>query len=273
MSETLTENQSPVPTTAVRPIALIYGEPLSEIPADLYIPPDSLRVFLETFEGPLDLLLYLIKKQSINIENIPVAKITEQYMHYIDLMKDIQLDMVGNYLVMAAVLIEIKSRILLPPTTNEDGEEESDPHAALVKRLQEYERYKKASEDLDNLPRCERDLHTVVVAFPQRNARQQQPEVAIEDLLRVFSKVLVRSNMFRNHHVQHETLSVRERMTIVLDKINSENFTDFRTLFTVEEGRQGVITVLLVILELLRNSLIEMVQNTVNGPIYVRAVA
>lgn len=273
MSANLTDNHSSVSHTAPRPLALIHGEPLSEIPADLYIPPDSLRVFLETFEGPLDLLLYLIKKQSISIENIPVARITEQYMHYINLMEDIQLDIAGDYLVMAAMLTEIKSLVLLPRPASQDPDDEADPRAELVRRLQQYERYKKAAAELDKLPRCERELHPVAVAFPERKARQQQPVVMIENLLQVFAGVLARSDILRSHHIQREVLSVRERMTIVLDKINNDNFIDFVTLFTVTEGRQGVIVAFLAILELLKDSLIEMVQNEVNGPIYIKAAA
>lgn len=254
------------------PFAVVQGEPLSEIPHDLYIPPDALKVFLEAFEGPLDFLLYLIKRQNLDIVNIPVARITEQYMRYIDLMDDLQLDLAGEYLLMAAMLAEIKSRMLLPRPGEED-EDEDDPRAELVRRLQEYERYKQAAEELDNLPRYEREIFGTIVEFPDRKSSQQEPEVAMQTLLKAFAEVLARADMYTHHRIQREALSVRERMIMILDKVNAEDFTDFKELFAIEEGRGGVIVALLAILELLKDALIEMVQNENNGPIYVKAAS
>lgn len=254
------------------PFAMVHGEPLSEVPTDLYIPPEALKVFLEAFEGPLDFLLYLIKRQNLDIVNIPIAQITEQYMRYIDLMEDLQLDLAGEYLLMAATLAEIKSRMLLPRPI-EESDDEDDPRAELVRRLQEYERYKQAAEDIGSLPRYERDIFGTVVEFPDRKSTQQQPDVSMDVLLRVFAEVLARADMYTHHRIQRETLSVRERMTIVLDKINADDFINFKELFAVEEGKSGVIVALLAILELLKESLIELVQNDVNGPIYVKAAS
>ena len=254
------------------PFAVVHGEPLSQIPQDLYIPPDALKVFLEAFEGPLDLLLYLIKRQNLDILNIPVAQITEQYMRYIELMDDLQLELAGEYLLMAAMLAEIKSRMLLPRPI-EEGENEDDLRSELVRRLQEYERYKQAAEDIDNLPRYEREIFGTIAEFPDRKSSQQQPEVTMQTLLKVFADVLVRADMYTRHRIQREALSLRERMTMILDKVNAEDFTDFKELFAIEEGRGGVIVALLAILELLKDSLIEMVQNETNGHIYVKAAS
>ncbi len=251
------------------PFALVQGTPVTELPKDLYIPPDALEVFLEAFEGPLDLLLYLIKKQNLNILDIPLAKITQQYMSYIELMDVLQLELAGEYLLMAAMLAEIKSRMLLPRQT--EDEEEEDPRAELIRRLQEYERYKQAAENLNELPRYERDIFATVTEFPGRKIDQKPPEVSMEAILRVFADVVKRADMFSHHMIKREALSVRERMGIVLEKVNSENFTDFEELFSVEEGRGGVIVSLLAILQLVKDSLIQLVQNETNGPIYVKA--
>ena len=253
------------------PFAIVQGEPMSEMPSDLYIPPDALEIFLEAFEGPLDLLLYLIKRQNLDILDIPIAEITAQYMQYIDLMEVLQLELAGEYLVMAAMLAEIKSRMLLPRPVNED--EEEDPRAELIRRLQEYERYKQAADDLDSLPRYERDIFGTIVEFPDRSINHEPPQVSLDNLLKVFAEVLSRAEMFSHHHITREPLSVRERMSIVLDRISTEDFIEFTTLFSVEEGRAGVVVTLLAILELLKGSLIEMVQNEINGPIYVKAAA
>ena len=253
------------------PFAIVQGAPITELPRDLYIPPQALEVFLEAFEGPLDLLLYLIKKQNLDILDIPIARITEQYVKYIDLMEEMQLELAGEYLVMAAVLAEIKSRMLLPRPDEEA--EEDDPRAELVRRLQEYERYKQAAEDLDAIPRYGRDVLATLVDFPDRKKHVEPPEVSLDTLLQVFAEVLQRAEMYSHHMIQREPLSVRERMTLVLEKVNADDFTSFNELFTVEEGRGGVIVALLAILELLRESLIEMVQNEINGPIYVKAAA
>ncbi|MBI2993791.1 MAG: segregation/condensation protein A [Gammaproteobacteria bacterium] len=251
------------------PFAIVQGAPLTEVPRDLYIPPDALEVFLEAFEGPLDLLLYLIRRQNLDILDIPIAQVTAQYMRYIELMEDLHLELAGEYLLMAAVLAEIKSRMLLP--TPETDEEEQDPRAELVRRLQEYERYKQAAEDMDSLPRMERDLFAALVEFPDRRVRQKPPQVSLDAVLRVFAEALERADFFSHHQVQREPLSVRERMSMVLERVRADEFIEFRTLFNVEEGRSGVVVALLAILELLKESLIEMVQNEINGPIYVRA--
>ena len=253
------------------PFALVQGAPVTELPKDLYIPPDALEVFLEAFEGPLDLLLYLIKRQNLDILDIPLTKITEQYMSYIEMMDVLQLELAGEYLLMAAMLAEIKSRMLLPRHT--EDEEEEDPRAELIRRLQEYERYKQAAENLNQLPRVERDIFATVTEFPGRKINQNPPEVSMEAILKVFAEVVKRADMFSHHMIKKEALSVRERMAIVLDKVGTENFTDFEELFTVEEGRGGVIVSLLAILQLVKDSLIQLVQNETNGPIYVKAAS
>ena len=253
------------------PFAIVQGSPITEVPKDLYIPPDALEVFLEAFEGPLDLLLYLIKRQNLDILDIPIALVTAQYMHYIDLMEELQLELAGEYLVMAAMLAEIKSRMLLPRPQSEEDEE--DPRAELIRRLQEYERYKQAAEDMDGLPRYERDIFGTIVEFPYRSSNQEPPEVPLDVILKAFADVLTRAEMFSQHHIQRETLSVRERMSMVLERVRGDEFSEFKDLFTVAEGRGGVIVAFLAILELLKESLIEMVQNETNGPIYVKAAA
>ena len=265
------EVETPVSDQKEMPFAIVQGAPITELPKDLYIPPDALEVFLEAFEGPLDLLLYLIKKQNIDILDIPLAKITQQYMSYIELMEYLQLELAGEYLLMAAMLAEIKSRMLLP--RHEEDEDEEDPRAELIRRLQEYERYKQAAEKLDELPRIERDVFAAVAEFPGRKTTQKPPEVSMDSILKVFAEVLRRADMFSHHHIQKEALSVRERMSIVLDKVNPETFTDFAELFEVEEGRAGVIVSLLAILQLVKDSLIQLVQNETNGPIYVKAAS
>ncbi len=253
------------------PFALVQGAPVTELPKDLYIPPYALEVFMEAFEGPLDLLLYLIKRQNLDILDIPLTKITEQYMSYIEMMDVLQLELAGEYLLMAAMLAEIKSRMLLPRQT--EDEEEEDPRAELIRRLQEYERYKQAAENLNQLPRAERDTFATVTEFPGRKIDQKPPEVSMEAILKVFAEVVKRADMFSHHMIKREALSVRERMAIVLDKVGTENFTDFEELFTVEEGRGGVIVSLLAILQLVKDSLIQLVQNETNGPIYVKAAS
>lgn len=254
------------------PFAIVQGAPITEFPHDLFIPPDALEVFLEAFEGPLDLLLYLIKRQNLDILDIPIFEITRQYMSYIELMEELQLELAGEYLLMAAMLAEIKSRLLLPRPSSE-AEEEEDPRAELIRRLQEYERYKEAAENLNELPRLERDLFGVVVDFPDRKHRQEPPQVSLDAILQAFADVLVRAEMYSHHLVHREVLSVRERMTLVLDRLRGNDFIDFKDLFTLEEGKAGAIVALLAILELLKESLIDMVQNEINGPIYVKAAA
>ncbi len=251
------------------PFALVQGEPLTVIPQDLYIPPDALLVFLEAFEGPLDLLLYLIKRQNIDILNIPIAAVTRQYMEYIHLMEHLELELAAEYLVMASMLAEIKSRMLLPRPVAEDDEE--DPRAELVRRLQEYEQFKKAAEDIDALDRLEREIFLTSVEVPKFEIDIPEPEVSIQDLLAAFRDVVNRAEQFVSHHVDREPLSVRERMVKVLDRISADDFTSFVDFFDVSEGRMGVVVSFLAILELLKESLIELVQREPYAPIYVKA--
>jgi len=261
--------QETIPAEQQLPIAIIQGKVLTEAPRDLYIPPDALEVILEAFEGPLDLLLYLIKRQNLDILDIPIADITTQYMQYVELMKGLRLELAAEYLVIAAMLAEIKSRMLLPRPVEDDDEE--DPRAELIRRLQEYERFKMAAEDIDRLPRLERDIIVAEIKPPERKVTKLQPRVELREILLSFQEVMSRVEMFSHHQIQFEPLSVRERMTNVLDRVNRDKFTGFIDLFTPEEGRRGVVVTLLAILELLKESLIEMVQNEAYGPIYVKA--
>ncbi|MEJ2061004.1 MAG: ScpA family protein [Gammaproteobacteria bacterium] len=250
------------------PFAIVYGEPLTTPPQDLYIPPDALEVFLEAFEGPLDLLLYLIKRQNLNVLDIPIAAITRQYMQYIEMMREMRLELAAEYLVMAAMLAEIKSRMLLPRPV--EAEDEEDPRAELVRRLQEYERFKQAAEDLDEIPRMGRDVFPLEVEPPELEKTRPEPEVKLKDLLLAFSQVLVRADRTAHHQIQRESLSVRERMTQVLSRLNTDGFTDFQHLFDPEEGRGGVVVTFLAILELLKGHLIDCVQSEPYAPIYVK---
>lgn len=252
-------------------LALVQGETVSELPKDLYIPPHALEVFLETFEGPLDLLLYLIRRENLDILEIKVAEITKQYMSYIELMHAMQLELAGEYLVMAAMLAEIKSRMLLPKPVDAH-EDEDDPRAELIRRLQEYEQFKTAAEDVDGLPRLERDLYLAHAGRPKLVSEHADPEVDLKEVLTALARVLQRSEMYEHHAVHLEPLSVRERMTGVLAKVNEHaDFIPFSSLFSAEEGRLGVVVSFLAIMELLREALIDFVQNEAFGPIYVRA--
>lgn len=252
------------------PFALVQGVPFTRLPKDLYIPPDALEVFLsEAFEGPLDLLLYLIKRQNLDILDIPIAEITRQYMEYVELMKEIRLELAAEYLVMAAMLAEIKSRMLLPRPVEE--EDEDDPRAELVRRLQEYERFRQAAEDLNELPRVERDVQPIELPVPDRKVVKLPPRVEMRELVFALRDVLVRAENYAHHHIQMEPLSVRERMSNVLQQVRGDSFTEFSHLFTIEEGRAGVVVTLLAVLELLKQSLIELVQTEVFGRIHVKA--
>ncbi|MEL7312282.1 MAG: segregation/condensation protein A [Pseudomonadota bacterium] len=253
------------------PFALVEGEPVTELPQDLYIPPHALKVFLEAFEGPLDLLLYLIRRQNLDILDIPIADITEQYVQYIEVMQELQLELAGEYLLMAAMLAEIKSRMLLPRPVNEDSDEE-DPRAELVRRLQEYERFKKAAEDLDTLPREERDTTVVHASLPKRRVVTRLPDVTMRELLVAFKEVMARAEMFSNLHLQREPLSVRQRMSEILSRAGGESFAEFGSLFDPEEGRMGATVTFIAILELLKEQLLEVVQSANFAPIHVRAV-
>jgi segregation and condensation protein A len=257
------------PQQGEMPFAIVQGKAVTALPQDLYIPPDALEVFLEAFEGPLDLLLYLIKRQNLDVLDIPIAAITHQYMEYVEMMKELQLELAAEYLVMAAMLAEIKSRMLLPRPVEEENEE--DPRAELVRRLQEYERIKQAAEDLDTLPRLHRDVFPVSVKPPELKLVKPLPEVELKDLMMAFKDVLVRADMYTHHHVQMEPLSVRERMTIVLSKVQADSqFVSFSDLFTYEEGRKGVVVTFLAILELIKESLIELVQTAPYEPIHIK---
>lgn len=258
------------PAQGEMPFAVVDGEPVTQLPQDLYIPPYALQVFLEAFEGPLDLLLYLIRRQNIDVLDIPIAEITRQYVEYIETMTELQLELAGEYLLMAAMLAEIKSRMLLPrPETVE--EEEDDPRAELVRRLQEYERFKKAAEDLSDLPRLERDVLVASVDAPERKVvTTKMPDVTLKELLLSFHDVLKRAEMFSNLHLQREPLSVRQRMSEILSRIEANNFTTFSDLFDAEEGRMGVAVTFIAILELLRESTIEVVQAEAYAPLHIR---
>lgn len=261
-----------VPAQSEMPFAIVDGEPVTELPQDLYIPPYALQVFLEAFEGPLDLLLYLIRRQNLDIRDIPIAEITRQYVEYIELMKEMQLELAGEYLLMAAMLAEIKSRMLLPRAEAED-EEEEDPRAELVRRLQEYERFKKAAEDLSELPRLERDVNVAVADAPERKITTKLPDITLKELLLAFHDVLKRAEMFSSLHVQREPLSVRQRMSEILVRIKAGKFAGFVDLFDPEEGRMGVAVTFIAILELLRESVIEVVQAESFAPLHVRAAS
>jgi segregation and condensation protein A len=260
------------PSQSEMPFAVVDGEPVTTLPQDLYIPPYALQVFLEAFEGPLDLLLYLIRRQNIDILDIPIAEISKQYVQYIELMKEMQLELAGEYLLMAAMLAEIKSRMLLPRPQSEE-EEEDDPRAELVRRLQEYERFKKAAQDIDSLPRLERDVHVAQVEAPERKVVTQLPDVTLKELLLAFHDVLKRAEMYSNLHLQREPLSVRQRMSEVLSRIKAGSFTLFVDLFDPEEGRMGVAVTFLACLELLKESVIEVVQSDEYAPLHVRAAS
>jgi segregation and condensation protein A len=259
------------PTSIVpSPIAMMHGQAITVLPKDLYIPPDAMEVFLEAFEGPLDLLLYLIKKQNIDILNIPIAEITRQYMEYVELMKHISLELAAEYLVMAAILAEIKSRMLLPRPENVEGIEE-DPRAELIRRLQEYERFKKAAEEMDRLPRQGREIFSAHLSTDNRVFEKPQPNVSLQELMLALADVLRRVDLNTSHHIQLEPLSVRERMTLILSALQQKEFVTFASLFTLTEGRLGVVVTFLAMLELLKDNLIEFVQTMAFGPIHLKA--
>ncbi len=252
------------------PFAYVDGKAVTELPLDLYIPPDALEVFLEAFEGPLDLLLYLIKRQNIDILDINVADITDQYMAYVDLMEASQFELAAEYLVMAAMLAEIKSRMLLP-RSSADEEDEEDPRAQLIRRLQEYERYKQAAEDLDEIPRLERDIFTADAQSPTLERSAPEPDVDLKEILVSLAIVLRRADMFERHHVQRETLSTREKMSEILVRLSPHHFVPLVSLLMREEGRLGVVVTVLAVMELLKDSLIEIVQTEAFGPIHLKA--
>jgi|TARA_B100000929_G_C15494419_1_gene415524 segregation and condensation protein A len=252
------------------PFAFIAGEPITEIPKDLYIPPDALEVFLEAFEGPLDLLLYLIKRQNINILEIQIAEITNQYMAYVELMEASQFELAAEYLVMAAMLAEIKSRILLPRHEDEETEED-DPRMQLIRRLQEYERYKEAAQNINELSRIDRNYYLAGAALPVMERIKPDPDVDLQDLLMCLSRVLRRADMFEHHHIQLETLSTREKMSEILIRISEREFVPLVSLLVREEGRLGIVVTFLAVMELMKDSLIELVQADPFGPIHLKS--
>lgn len=260
-----------VPQQQEMPLAIVRGEPMLQMPQDLYIPPDALEVILEAFEGPLDLLLYLIRRQNLDILDIPVAEITRQYMDYIEMMRDVmRLELAAEYLLMAAILAEIKSRLLLPRPPAEEGVEE-DPRAELVRRLQEYERFKRAAEDIDTLPRMERDFAPAHADVGERNVVKLPPPLELKELLLALKDVLHRAELFGHHAIKREALSVRQRMGELLSKLGDASFHRFETLFDVNEGRLGVVVTFLAMLELAKEMLVEIVQEEPLAAIYVRA--
>ncbi|WP_410477318.1 segregation and condensation protein A [Marinobacter daqiaonensis] len=258
------------PAPAKEPFARVEGRPLSELPQDLYIPPDALAVFLDAFEGPLDLLLYLIRRQNMNILDIDVSEITRQYMEYISAVEAMRFELAAEYLVMAATLAEIKSRMLLPRQESEE-EEEDDPRAELIRRLQQYERFKKAAEDVDALPRMERDTFSNSAALPELPRASVHPPVDLREMLMALQGVLRRADLFTSHHVEKERLSTRERMSSILAMLPADRFLPFEHLFTRAEGRLGVVVTFLAMLELVKEELIEIVQAETLGSIHVRA--
>ena len=264
---------APQPAQGEMPFAVVEGQPITEMPRDLYIPPQALEVFLEAFEGPLDMLLYLIRRQNLDILDIPIAEITRQYMRYIELMQVLQLELAGEYLLMAATLAEVKSRMLLPRVGNDESADEGDPRAELVRRLQEYERFKRAAEGIDALPRFERDVWPTSAELKERQVVRTLPQVTLQEMLIAFKEVVARSQMFAHHHIERERLSVGERMSDILAALGAEGFMPFMQLFRPEEGRMGITVTFVAILELMREGLIDIVQAEAYAPLHVRAAA
>ena len=267
--ESKTQPQAPHHVQQEMPFAIVRGEAVTVVPNDLYIPPDALEVILEVFEGPLDLLLYLIRRQNIEIVDIPIAEITIQYMKYVEVMKAMDLELAAEYLVMAAMLAEIKSQVLLPrPESAED--EEDDPRADLIRRLQEYERFKQAAEDFDEMPRVERDIQLVEVKAPDFKVEKQPVPVDMKELIIALTDVLGRAELFSSHHIQRDVLSVREKMSMILDQLKAHDFMHFYQLFDAKEGKMGVVVTFMGMMELLKEKLIEVIQAEPYGPIHLK---
>jgi len=262
---------SVIDTAAVQPVARICGEPLLEIPQDLYIPPDALEVFLDTFQGPLDLLLYLIRKHNLNILDIPMAELTLQYMTYVEMMRVDQLELAAEYLLMTALLIEIKSRMLLPAPKAEPEGEERDPRAELVRRLLEYEQMKKVAERLNEIPQAERDFSVVQVWIEQKN-EEQLPHIDKDDLRNAWVAILARAKVNRHHQIKRETLSVRAYMSQVLRDLRGRQHVEFYDLFSPAATVAEVVVTFLAILELAKELLLEISQSPDDAMIYVRAI-
>lgn len=252
------------------PFAFVAGQAVTDLPKDLYIPPAALEVFLEAFEGPLDLLLYLIKRQNMDILEINVAEITEQYISYVELMEAWQFELAAEYLVMAAMLAEIKSRMLLPRSA-EDEEDEEDPRAQLIRRLQEYERYREVAERVDEMPRLYRDLHQASAQVPELDRTMPKPDIDLHEILLAFAEVLRRADLNESHHIQRQSLSTRERMSQILLRISGEHFTPMLSLLMKDEGKLGVVVTFLAIMELIKESLIDLSQSENFGPIHIKA--
>ena len=259
-----------LPVQAELPLAYVAGEAITEAPKDLYIPPDALEIFLEAFEGPLDLLLYLIKRQNIDILEINVADITDQYMAYVELMHASQFELAAEYLVMAAMLAEIKSRILLPRQEEEEAEE-GDPRMQLIRRLQEYERFKQGAEDINELPRMDRDYHRAKAAIPESERITPDPAVDLQEILIALSGVLRRADMFEHHHIQFETLSTREKMSEIMVHLSGHKFVPLSSLLAKDEGRLGIVVTFLAVMELMKDSMVEIVQTDPFGPIHLKS--
>lgn len=276
MEENVIGNPIPEAETSAKqgemPFAVVDGKPMTQLPLDLYIPPDALEVILEAFEGPLDLLLYLIRRQNLDILEIKVAEITRQYMVYIELMSEVQFELAAEYLVMAAVLAEIKSRMLLPRQIEGD-EDEDDPRAELIRRLQEYERYKTAALNIDEMPRMNREIWVAAADAPVMDKQKPLPQVQLQEMLVALSKVLKRSENYASHHIKLEPLSTRERMSQILDRVShaGDQFVPFISLFNLEEGRAGLIVTFLAMMELIKESMLEVVQRAPFAPIHVKA--
>jgi segregation and condensation protein A len=262
----------PAPQQQEIPLAMVLGQPLLQIPQDLYIPPDALEIILDAFEGPLDLLLYLIRRQNLEILDIPVAEITRQYVEYIQAMHEMRFELAAEYLVMAAILAEIKSRMLLPRPPSAEGLED-DPRADLVRRLQEYERFKQAAEDLDTLPRQDRDTSPANAAMPDHAVVREPPPVDLREMLLALHDVLKRAELFNQHAIHRDALSVRQRIVELLERLTDGAFHRFESLFTVEEGRLGVVVTFLGLLELAKERLLDIVQEGPLAPIYVKSLA
>ncbi len=260
MSQSPEEKASRNPVQQPLPLAFVNGEAVLEKPEDLYIPPDALEIILEAFEGPLDLLLYLIRKQKFDIVNLPILQITRQYMEYVDLMKDLKLELAAEYLLMAAILAEVKSRLLLPKRQDAE-EDEDDPRAELIRRLREYEAIKSAAQEIDSLPRQERDLFNASAAAGNEvEPIKIQPDVTLQELVLSFQSAMKKAQAFEHHQIARESLSTRERMSLILEKLSNDSFTGFEQLFSVEEGKAGVVVTFLATLELVKEGLVELVQ-------------
>ncbi|KTD36226.1 segregation and condensation protein A [Legionella nautarum] len=251
-------------------LAVIDGQPLTEVPADLFIPPDALEVMLDSFSGPLDLLLYLIRRQNIDILDIPIALITQQYMQYIHMMEEHRLELAADYLVMAAMLAEIKSRLLLPPSPSENEESEEDPRLELVRKLQTYEQFKIAAQQIDDLPRCDRDLFRFSIPCEKLVRTIIHPEVELSSLTATMRDLIKRQSHLVNHHISREPLSVRERMSVVLERLAHGNAMTFTQLFQRAEGRMGLAVTLLAILELAKQSLLIITQANAYAVIHLQ---